>query len=190
MTMTIADPFEVPFQETLQQAHNVARSLLRLQLGTHTSEDVVSMLIEKELRTGKSLSEIQEALSGPGMYRRLENVKNDIFRWETAKKRGSKQQVVSLEDVESFRGVTADNLETELIRKEDFAHMKDVLTHLLEKVQLSQTQLEILNLDQKGWSSKRIARELGIDVDSVYARRSEALRKLALAAKRLSQHDK
>jgi len=60
--------------------------------------------------------------------------------------------------------------------------MKDLLTRLIEKAELSETQIEILKLDQRGYSSKRIALELGIAVDSVYARRSEAMRKLKLAA--------
>jgi len=68
--------------------------------------------------------------------------------------------------------------------------MKDLLTRLIEKVELSETQIEILKLDRRGYSSKRIARELGIDVDAVYARRSEALRKLAAAARHVSRNEK
>ena len=188
--MTLADPLETPFEQTLERANQMAGRLLRLNLGAHTSEDVVSTFIEKELRRGKSLPEIQEVLSSPGAYRRLENVKNDIFRWETAVKRGSGKTTQSLEDAEPYVKPTAESPETELIRNEEVAHMKDVLTRLLEKVQLSETQREILNLDQKGWSSKRIARELGIDINSVYARRAEALSKLAAAAKHFTKKDK
>jgi DNA-binding NarL/FixJ family response regulator len=92
-------------------------------------------------------------------------------------------------DAEPFKDSRVEDPETELIRKEDIAQMKDVLTQLLEKVQLSDTQLDILNLDQQGWSNKRIARELGIDVKSVYARRSEAHQKLAAAAQHLLRKD-
>lgn len=188
--MTTADPFEMTFQQSLARAYQVAASLLRSHLGAHTSEDVVSLLIEKELKMGKSLSEIQEMLSGPGMYRRLANVKNDIFRWETAVKRGNGQPAVSYEDAEPFLGTTTDDPESALIRKEDFMHKQDVLTRLIEKVELSETQIEILNLDRRGYSSKRIAQELRIDVDAVYARRSEALRKLVSAAKQLPRNEK
>jgi DNA-binding CsgD family transcriptional regulator len=187
--MTLADPIETTFQQTLTRAYQVADRLLRSQLGAHAGEDVVSTLIEKALNKGKGLSEIQEMLSGPGMYRRLENVKNDIYRWETAAKRGGTEPSVSYEDAEPFLGTTIDDPESELIRKEDFMHRKDLLIRLIEKAELSETQIEILKLDQSGYSSKRIARELGIAVDAVYARRSEALRKLASAAKQIRRNE-
>jgi DNA-binding CsgD family transcriptional regulator len=188
--MNRPDPFDQPFQQTLERAYQIAGQKLRVSLGAHTSEDVVSALIEKELRKGRSLPEIQESLVGPGVYRRMEQVKTDIYRWETAQKRGSGNPTLSMEnDAEPFKDSRVEDPETELIRKEDIAQMKDVLTQLLEKVQLSDTQLDILNLDQQGWSNKRIARELGIDVKSVYARRSEAHQKLAAAAQHLLRKD-
>lgn len=188
--MTTTDQIELTFQQSMERAYRTAGYLLRTHLGAHTSEDVVSVLIEKELRMGKSLSEIQEILSGPGMYSRLKNVKNDIFRWETAVKRGRGQPSVSFEDAEPFVGSVTDGPETELIQKEDIARMNDLLSRLFEKVELSDTQTKILQLDRQGWSSRRIARELGIDVDTVYARRSEAIRKLASAARHLYKNNK
>jgi DNA-directed RNA polymerase specialized sigma24 family protein len=183
--MKTVDPIEITFQQSVERAYHTAGYLLRTHLGAHTSEDVVSILIEKEIRMGKSLAEIQEILSGPGIYSRLKNVKNDIFRWETAVKRGRGQPSVSFEDAEPFVGSSTDGPETKLIQKEDLARMNDLLSRLFEKVELSETQTKILQLDLQGWSSQRIARDLGIDVDTVYARRSEALRKLASAARRL-----
>jgi DNA-binding CsgD family transcriptional regulator len=185
--MTTTDPSEIDFLQSLERANRMAGPLLRAPLGAHTSEDIVSALIEKELKMGKSLTEIQDMLNGPRMRRRLVNVKNDIFRWETALKRGDGQASVSFEDAEPFLGTDTDDPESELIRKEDSAHMTDILNRLLEKVELSETQIEILKLDRKGYSSKQIARELGMEVDAVYARRSEALRKLAAAARQLSR---
>jgi len=188
--MTTANPSDMTFEKSLARAYHLAGGLLRSALGAHTSEDVVSTLIEKELKLGNSLEEIREMLSGPGVYRRLSNTKNDIYRWESAAKRGSGEPPVSFEDAEAFLPTTADDPETELIEKEDFAHMKDILARLFEKVELSKTQMEILKLDQRGYSSKRIARKLGIDVAAVYARRSEALRRLAAAASQLSNPKK
>ena len=187
--MTLADPIETTFQQVLSRAYQVADSLLRSQLGAHASEDVVSALVEKALKKGKSLSEIQEMLSGPGMYRRLKNAKNDIYRWETAVKRGGEEPRMSYDNTEQFIGTTTDDPESELIQKEDLMHRKDLLIRLIEKAELSETQIEILRLDQSGYSSKRIARELGIAVDAVYARRSEALRKLTSAAKQIRRNE-
>ncbi len=198
--MTIADPFEITFQQSLEHAMQVASRLLRTPLGAHTSEDVVSAFIEKELRKGKSLSEIKETLNDSGIYRRLTNIKNDIFSWETAAKRGKGLPCESFEEEvphfktimdepesDLFLGTITGNPEMELIRKEEFSMMKNILTRLLEMVELSETQKQILNLDQRGFSNKLIARELGIDVEAVYARRSEALRKLAAAARHISK---
>jgi hypothetical protein len=67
----------------------------------------------------------------------------------------------------------------QLRAKKHSAWTKDLLTRLIEKAELSQTQLEILQLDWEGWSSGQIAREMRIDVEAVYARRSEGLLKLA-----------
>ena len=187
--MTPADPMETAFQQSLERAYQVADGLLRSELGAHTSEDVVSTLIEKVLERGKGLSDVQAMLSGPGMYRRLENAKNDIYRWETAAKRGGAGPRVSYDAVEPLLGSRNGNPELELIRKEDFMHRKDLLIRLIEKAALSETQIEILNLDQSGYSSKRIARELGIAIDAVYARRSEAMRKLSLAAKQIHRNE-
>ena len=188
--MSTADALEITFLQSMERANHAAARLLRSPLGAHTSEDVVSLLIEKELKAGKSLSEIQQMLDSPGMYRCLANVKNDIFRWETAAKRGRGQPPVSFEYAEPFLRTTTDDPESELIRKENVAHMKDLMTRLFEKVDLSETQLKILNLDRRGWSNKRIARELHMDVKAVYARRSEALRKLAAAARHLFGKEK
>jgi DNA-binding CsgD family transcriptional regulator len=188
--MTTGNPMENSFQMSVARANQVASRLLRLPLGAHTSEDVVSALIEKELRAGKSLPEIEQSLTGPGRYRRLANVKNDIFRWETAAKRGRGEPSASFEDVEPIFETAGDDPETELIGKEACARMKDLLAQLLEKVKLSETQLQILELDQQGYSSKQIARQLGIDIDAVYARRSEALHKLAMAARHFSRNEK
>ena len=188
--MTTAEPFEITFMHSVERATRLAAKLLRSDLGASTHEDVVSLLIEKACKAGKSEAEILEALSGPGLYRRLANAKNDLFRQETARKRGGREPIVALENAEPFVMRSTDNLETELVRKEDFAHMKDVLTRLIQKVELSETQMEILELDRIGYSSKRIARELEMDIQAVYARRSEALRKLVAAANVLSKLEK
>lgn len=185
--MTTAEPFELTFHESVERAIRVAARLLRAPLGAHTHEDLVSVLIEKEHRRGKSPAEIQEVLSGPGLYRLLANVKNDVYRWETAAKRGGREPSTSFDSTELFLGTNRDEgPEEELIQKEHEARMKDKLAWLIEQAELSETQKEILERDQKGYSNKRIARELGIDVGSVYARRSEALRKLAAVATRHS----
>ena len=185
--MTTTDLSEVTFQQSYEHAKKIASHLLRSSLGVHTSEDVLCNFIEKELRRGQSLTEIMKTLNSPGIYRRLANTKNDIFDWETAIKRGSGQTPVSYEDAQPILGTITGNPELELIRKEEFSMKKNILAMLIGKVKLSDTQEAILKLDQKGYSNKRIARELGIKVEAVYARRSEALCKLAKAARHLSK---
>lgn len=186
--MTTAESFELSFRESVEYATRAASRVLLSDLGANTHEDVVSMLIEKEVRAGRSESEIQATLRGPGLYRRLANAKNDIFRWETAKKRGSREPRVSFEEAEPFLRETMDDPESEMIRKEAGAHMNDLLNRLIEKADLSDTQRRILQLDREGFTSEEIAQALQVDVDVVYARRSEAVRKLALAARHLSKH--
>ena len=209
--MTTPDPFESKFLQSVERARRVAAGLLRSPLGAHTCDDVVSTFIEKELKAGKSEDEIVELLNSPSLYRLLENVKNDIFRWETAGKRGGGQPSVSLEDMELFLSRPTDDPETirgyaglgglvflstpmddpelALIRKEGSAHMNDVLSRLIGKASLSETQLAILNLDRQGYSSEEVARALGMDIDVVYARRSEAMRKLIAAARHMTRLD-
>lgn len=185
--MTTPQSFETTFEKSLSRAYRLASQRLRSPLGGHTSEDVVSVLIEKALRQGKRESEIQELLSGPHLYRLLDNAKNDIYRSETAVKRGRGESVMPYEDAEPFLVTLWDDPELELVRKEDAAHMNDVLARLFEEAELSETQLEILRLDLRGWSNKQIAHHLGMPVNAVYSRRSEALRKLAAAAAQLTQ---
>lgn len=181
--MNAADLYEITFYESVERAKQVAARLLRAPLGAHTHEDLVGILIEKEYKQGKTPAEIQAVLCNPGLYRLLANVKNDIYRWETAVKRGGREPFTSFDSTELFLGTEPEeDPEEELIQKEQDARMKDKLTWLIEQAKLSETQLEILNRDMKGYSNKRIARELGINVGSVYARRSEALRKLAEVA--------
>jgi DNA-binding CsgD family transcriptional regulator len=187
--MTTADPFEIKFLQSMERARRVAARLLRYPLGAHTCEDVVSIFIEKELKAGKSEEEILVLLNSRGLCRLLANVKNDIFRWETAIKRGRGQPSVSLEGVELFLSTPTDDPESAMIWKEGCAHMNDVLTRLIEKAGLSETQLEILNLDRQGYSSEEVARALGMDVEVVYARRSEAMRKLIAAARHMTGPD-
>lgn len=211
--MTTSVPSEVTFEQRVERANLVASRLLRSPFGAHTCEDVVSAFIEKQIRRGKSLQEIEAMLSSPKIHKYLTNSKNDIVRWEKAVKRGSDNPPVSFEEAEpilwgllakrgagrspeSFDetdipyGITTGDPESEVIRRERDAEMKSILTHLLEKVRLSDVQLEILKLDQKGFTNEEIARELGIDVAIVYTRRSEAHRKLAAAAKRLMRNAK
>ena len=113
--MTIVDPFEITFRQSVERANKVAGRLLRSPLGAHTSEDVVGDFIETQLRRAKSLPEIQEMLSGSGIYSYLTNVKNDIYRWETAAKRGSGESVVFLDDAEPFLGTTGNEDEVDPI---------------------------------------------------------------------------
>ena len=185
--MTPAESFEVTFQQSVERANRLANRVLRSPLGANTHEDVVSMLMEKEVRAGKNEFEIQAMLNRPGLYKRLTNTKNDIFRWETAKKRGSREPRVSFEEAEPFLRETMDSPESEMIRKEVWAQMNDLLNRLIEKAELSDTQLKILQLDRAGFTSEEIAHVLQIDADAVYARRSEAVRKLAVAARRISK---
>lgn len=186
--MTTNEVFAVCFQDSIDRANRVASRVLRSHLGAHTHEDVVSALIEKEVRAGKSESEIQALLNKPGLYRRLSNIKNDIFRWETAKKRGSREPLVSFEEAEPFLGETMETPEFELIWKEECAHMNDLLNRLIKKAELSDTQLKIFQLDREGYTSEEIAAQLQVDVNTVYARRSEAVRKLAQVARHISKH--
>jgi DNA-directed RNA polymerase specialized sigma24 family protein len=188
--MITAIPSALTFEQSLEHANRLASHLLRSPLGAHTSEDVVSRFIEKQLRAGKSEAEIKEMLDKPGLYRRLDHIKNDIFRWETAKKRGSREPRVSFEAAEPILSETMDDPESEMIRKEDFAHMNDILNRLIAKADLSETQQKILYLDREGFTSEEIARALGVEVEVVYSRRSEAVRKLALAAARYMSKDK
>jgi DNA-directed RNA polymerase specialized sigma24 family protein len=188
--MTTNDLSELTFQEIVDRANRVAGSVLRSHLGANTSEDVVSMLIEKGLRAGKNEREIQEMLQQPGLHRRLTNAKNDIFRWETAKKRGSREPRVSFDEAEPILRETMESPESEYIRKEGFARMNELLKRLIEKAALSETQSRILSLDLEGFTSEEIAHTLHIEVDAVYARRSEAMRKLVAAAKSIGRLDK
>jgi DNA-directed RNA polymerase specialized sigma24 family protein len=188
--MTTAVSPELNFYQSLERANRLASYVLRSPLGAHTSEDVVSRLIEKALRAGKSEAEIKAILDKPGLYRRLDQAKNDIFRWETAKKRGSREPRVSFEEAEPILSETVEDPESEMIRKEEVAHMNDVLNRLIAKADLSETQLMILHLDREGFTNEEIARALGIEVEIVYSRRSEAVRKLALAAARYISKDK
>ena len=206
--MSTSVPSEVTFQESMERANLVASRLLRSPLGAHTSEDVVSAFIEKQLKSGKSLQDIEAMISSPKIYTYLANVKNDFVRWEQAVKRGSDSSVVSFEeaepiiwdllakrglsrmpespdDTEPACGITTGDPELELIRKERDAEMKSFLQLLLDRVSLSGIQKAIVDLDQRGLTNEEIAHEVGTDVDTVYSRRSEAHRKLASAAKRL-----
>jgi len=182
--------FETPFEQSLQRANRMASQILRSPLGAHTYEDVVSGLIEKAVRAGKGQAEIQEMLSSSKLYRYLNHMKNDIYRWETAHKRGSDQPPLSYEEAEPWLGSTIDDPVEALERKEELAHMKDLLARMFELADLSETQIKILHLDQRGWSSPQIARKLELDLDAIYSRRSEALRKLAAASRRIAKTEK
>lgn len=198
--MTTANVLEMPFEQSVEHANRVASRLLRWDLGAHTSEDMVSHLIEKELRAGKTEQEIQEMLNGAGLHRCLSNIKNDFFRREVAKKRGGREPRVCFEEAEpilpelmkhpEFEYPEIENPESEFIRKESWAHMKDLLNRLIKKAALSDTQKRIIRLDMEGFTSEEIAHELHIDVDAVYARRSEMNRKLAAAAKQIGKLEK
>jgi DNA-binding CsgD family transcriptional regulator len=198
--MTTADALELSFEQSVEHANRVASRLLPWDLGAHTNEDMVSHLIEKELRAGKSEGEIQETLQGPGLRRRLINIRNDFFRREAAKKRGGGLPRVCFEEAEpllsklikdaEFEHPQIENPESEFIRKERWAYMKDVLNRLIEKAALSETQKRILRLDMEGFTSEEIARELDMDIDAVYARRSEMNRKFAAAARQIAKLEK
>jgi DNA-binding NarL/FixJ family response regulator len=92
----------------------------------------------------------------------------------------------SLDLVERYCGSNRDNPELVLIHKEEV----NLLSQLINDAHLSETQTAILALDRKGYSSIEIARELEIDLDTVYARRSEAQRKLAKLARHLSNRER
>jgi DNA-binding CsgD family transcriptional regulator len=204
---------EITFEQIVGRAVHAAARVFRTPLGAHTSEDVVGDFILKQVRGGRSLEEIAAMLSGPKLYTYLTNVKNDIVRWERAVKRGSDTPPVSFEEAEPILfeilsrrglsrltespeeaepvfGITGSDPEMDLIRKERDAEMKSFLHHLFDKVPLSDIQKAILDFDQKGLTNEAIARELGTDVKTLYARRSEAHRKLATAAKRLIKPEK
>jgi len=206
--MTMEVPVEITFETILEQALNTAGRVFRNPLGAHTHEDVVGDFILNQVRRGRSLEEISAMLSGPRLYKYLTNVKNDIVRWERAVKRGSDAPSVSFEEAEPILyellarrgssqsmespeetnpvfGTAIGDPELDLIRKEKDAQMKSFLHKLLDTVPLSDIQKAILDFDRKGLTSGEIARELRTDVKIVYSRRSEALRKLAAAAKRM-----
>ncbi|MBI5963744.1 MAG: hypothetical protein HY863_09745 [Chloroflexi bacterium] len=172
------------FSECIQRANRIASQILRVHLGGYTNEDIVGVFIEKQLKSGKGQAEIEKTIRGPQIYRCLENVKNDLYESETAAKRG-KGLTSSLDQVERYCGSNRDNPELALIQKEEAS----LLAQLINDAHLSETQTAILALDSKGYSSIEIARELGIDVDTVYARRSDAQRKLAKLARHLANRD-
>lgn len=209
--MSTSVPSAATFEEGVKRANRVAGFVLRVPLGMHTSEDVVSAFIEKQIKAGRTLGEIEAMLSGPKIHKYLTNMKNDIVRLEQAFKRGSDAPRVSFDEAEPILweilegsgtvrppdvtdeiefGAETDNPEAVLVRKEKDTEMRNFLARLLEKVNLSALQARIIELDQKGFTNEEIAREVGVDVKTVYSRRSEAHRKLASAAKRMIQHGK
>lgn len=173
------------FTECIERANKIAGQILRVQLGGYTNEDIVGVFIERQLKSGKSQAEIETTIRGPQIYRYLENVKNDLYESETAIKRGG-GLTSSLDQVERYCGSNRDNPELVLIHKEEV----NLLSQLINDAHLSETQTAILALDRKGYSSIEIARELEIDLDTVYARRSEAQRKLAKLARHLANRER
>lgn len=171
--------------ECIEHANQVAGQVLRSHLGAYTPEDVVGIFIQKQVSRGKDQAAIREMLSSPRLYQYLQNVKTDCYRRENAAKRTS-GRAASFEEVESICGGPAqDNPEAALIRKESETEAKNVLEKLFEGLRLSETQLEILELDRRGFTTPEIAARLRTSVDVIYSRRSEAMRRLARKARRL-----
>lgn len=180
--------------ENIQRANGMAAHILRYHTGEFTNEDVVAHFLSGKVRQGRSREEIAEILSGPKpkLNRYLTNSKNDIIRGEKAKKRGNGIPITSLDEIESFWPPLGNdvvvNPEDHLQEKEAAMHTKSVLDKLLEGSQLSDTQHNIINLTRQGCPVEEIAKVLGISIDSVYARRTEAMKKLAQKARQMKFH--
>jgi DNA-binding CsgD family transcriptional regulator len=175
------------FSDCVQHANNVASRILRVDFGGFTSEDVVGAFIEKQVRRGEGQTRIEEMMKGPKLSRYLKNTKNDLWRNEVALKRGNGVPHTSLEEIEHYYGSNRDNPETLLIEKEDAIEKKDLLAAFIRDAGLSRTEIQILGFDAQGHSSETIAGLLKTDVDTVYSRRSEALRKLKKQVKRTAK---
>lgn len=173
------------FFSSLERANNTARQILRVDFGGFTSEDVVGAFIEKQVKRGEGQREIENMMSGPKIRSYLKNMKTDLWRCEVALKRGNGASNVPLEEVEPFHGSDTHNPENLLIQKENETETRDFLTALMRAAGLSETQRQILALDQQGHTTEAIARMLKTDVDTIYSRRSEAMRKLKKQAKRI-----
>ena len=172
------------FADCVQHANNVANRILRVDFGGFTSEDVVGEFIEKQVRRGEKQANIEEMMQGSKLPRYLKNTKNDLWRKEVALKRGNGVPQTSLEEIEHYYPSNSDNPEHLLIEKEDAIEKKDLLAAFLRDAGLSKTETQILEFDAQGHSSETIAGLLKTEVDTVYSRRSEALRKLKKQAKR------
>jgi DNA-binding CsgD family transcriptional regulator len=175
------------FSSSLQHANNIASQILRVDLAGFTSEDVVGAFIEKQVKRGEGPREIEDMMSGPKLRSYLKNMKNDLWRSEVALKRGSGAPNTSLEEVEPFYGSDSHNPENLLIQKETATEARDLLLVLMREAGLSETQRQILTLDQQGHSTETIAEMLKTDADTIYSRRSDAMRKLKKQAKRISK---
>jgi DNA-binding NarL/FixJ family response regulator len=64
---------------------------------------------------------------------------------------------------------------------------RDLLTVLIKDSGLSEIEMQILELDKQGHSSESIAKLLKTDIDTIYSRRSEAIRKLQKQARRIAE---
>jgi len=175
------------FSDCVQHANNVASRVLRVDLGGFTSEDVVGAFIEKLVKRGEGQTEIESIMNDPKLSSYLKNTKTDLWRKEVAAKRGNGVPNTSLDEIEHFCGSNSHNPESLLIQKESAIEARDLLMTLFEDSGLSETQIQILELDRQGYSNEEIAQLLKTDVDTIYSRRSEAMRKLIKRVKRTSK---
>ena len=63
------------------------------------------------------------------------------------------------------------------------AKSQSLLAKLIKEANLSETQMQILEYDRQGYSNQEIAMRLNTDIETIYSRRSEVLRKLAKSAR-------
>ena len=63
------------------------------------------------------------------------------------------------------------------------AKSQSLLAKLIKEANLSETQMQILEYDRQGYSNQEIATRLNTDIETIYSRRSEVLRKLAKSAR-------
>lgn len=170
----------------IEHANELAGRVLFSHLGGFTNEDVVGEFLLDEVQHGKNIDEITQTLDNPKLPKFLRNTKIDCYRKENAMKRGGNEAKVSFDEVESMSKSTYVDPETALINKENEVKNATVLDYLLEKAQLSHTQIEILSLTRKGFTPKEIAVKLDIREDAVHARKSEAVKKLSKIAKSIN----
>jgi DNA-binding CsgD family transcriptional regulator len=171
------------FWEEIDRANKVAGRLLRTDLGGATNEDVVAAFFEKRIIGGANQQELEAIMHSPKFYGYLKNIKNDLYRAETAVKRGKGAPTVALDQIEFHYGSDSDSPEKKVVENEKVMEAFDLLTKLFGNGVLSQTQLRILRLDVEGYSTKEISELLGTDVNTIYARRAEAHKRIQKAQK-------